>query len=195
MAGVGGGGGGGPTYETYTGSLERPTPDNVWVPFLLFPDHIVTVRDKRDALANSPSDTGSQAYVYPVAEVRSKTTRTLLTTVRLVDDATMASRRNWQLYWRTPLVAKGGWNDGAPWIVAWSLIRKISTGTTYSRQVTVNWPNGFDAAYVRTVLDVVFDADAPEVMPSTPVEAGSAAISSSGLAWGTFGKLVIGGNT
>lgn len=194
MAGVGGGGGG-PTYETYAGSLERSTPDNVWVPFMLFPAHIVTIRDKRNALVNSPADTGSQAYVYPVAEVRAKTTRELLTTITLVDDATMAERRNWQLYWRTPLVAKGAWNDGAPWVAVWSLIRKISTGTTYSRQVTVSWPAGFDAAYVRTVLDHTYDAAAAEVMPSNPIEAGSAAISDAALAWGTYGKLVIGGRS
>lgn len=189
MPGVGGGA---PVYETYTGGLSRPTPDNVWVPFMLFPSHIVTVRDKRDALANVPEASGSQAYVYPVAEVRRKSDRHLVATVTLADAATMASRTNWQLYYRTPLVAKGAWNDGAPWIVVWSVVRKISPSTIYARQVTVSWPTGFEGAYTRTVVDAV-QATAGETLPSSPLEAGSAAIASAGVAWGTADKLVFGG--
>lgn len=173
MPGVGG-------FQTYTGDIQRPTGDNVWQPLLLGRGILALVRDKRDGLANG---TGTTAYLRPVVEVwdMNRTPFALLHSINL-DDTTGATRQNFDLYSETPIQAKGSENGGKPWmLVNWRILR-YSPSAFFFRTVTISWPDGIEAAPVRSIVDAPLETG---LGPIGSQEMGTLAVAQQLVAWAT----------
>lgn len=172
-------------FDYITSSVPRPTPDNVWgMVMFASQEAVAIVRDKRDALANS-SGGGTEAYVYPVVDLRRLSDGEQVAEVPLCSFS--GDRANWQLYYTTPLQARGSDNGGAPWLVVNWIVRKISPSAFYCRTVTVSWPDGLSEAATVETLDV--ETSTEKTVPLLPTEFGTLAIAQGHLAWATSTSL------